>query len=756
LGADPSLRDAQGWSALDYAALGGDPELLRLVLPTRDAAFDERPDGVPSMLLLFCLLSLHDEQIRARRHESEEAMFPPFESMIAAWKEGRWNQEMFSGLLEQLNSQEDAFDDEDGDALTEDEEHELLEELLALEVSAEAEPPAPIPSFAAAACIDPPEDLSEHDVPADDLVPLSVDVAEPASDATAVEVVPSTPVLAPRAERDGRRQGTMAVVSTVSCRLRRAENDGPASERIEAAKAVVFDWLRTDKRLPLPATVPAEYQLDLATGSIITDATDTLWTLRFDDLDQSAPGRIWRTEVVLAIHGDDAYCSVRLVRISPASEDPGFEAVSIPRLIGRLAASVGLEDARLPLRSDFWACTNPEALASLLALLRDPGRSQPVLVMTSPDPSWAGRADEPGSLAARLAGVAHLVRLDARHTFGLTREVGRGLSVYGDAVRVYRPGFAIDDDGSMNPLLVRRAEIPPRSTIARLVETTAKLTAAHASDDDVPSFAFARTIIAQTRRQARSEPATAPAVVATDADAPRWQAIVDELTDKLAHAQAERDAWEQRLAEREAMATSTIDELKLQREGALEESDRLRRANWHLRTTNEQLRSDLAGQRDKPELAAVPIPETLDDLEAWAASHLGEDVVLTSKALRSARKSDFAEPELAYQTLLMLRDLYVPMRLDRTEERVAEFQSRCQELGIEVSGTGRAVDDHRYRDAYRVRWKNQTYKLDLHVSGSSSRDTSRTFRVYFAWDETAGAVVVGHLPTHLTSSLTAH
>jgi hypothetical protein len=266
LGADPSLRDAQGWSALDYAALGGDPELLRLVLPTRDAAFDERPDGVPSMLLLFCLLSLHDEQIRARRHESEEAMFPPFESMIAAWKEGRWNQEMFSGLLEQLNSQEDAFDDEDGDALTEDEEHELLEELLALEVSAEAEPPAPIPSFAAAACIDPPEDLSEHDVPADDLVPLSVDVAEPASDATAVEVVPSTPVLAPRAERDGRRQGTMAVVSTVSCRLRRAENDGPASERIEAAKAVVFDWLRTDKRLPLPATVPAEYQLDLATG----------------------------------------------------------------------------------------------------------------------------------------------------------------------------------------------------------------------------------------------------------------------------------------------------------------------------------------------------------------------------------------------------------------------------------------------------------------------------------------------------------
>lgn len=454
LGADPSLRDTAGWSAVEYAALSGDPVVLRSLTRADKVEFELRPDGAVTSAVVLLLLSLHAEHKLDIRGGGTSS-FPKAEALVSA---------LTSGDAAAIQSVISQFVDA-----------EFTTDIV----------PAEFPKIAPGAMQSAPE-ANSADLGAVEAIALA---PQPSLDTMVLEQ---------------KRASTLAVVSSVAGRLRPNERASTPELLIDAAKAVVLSWLREDKHVALPNQVPDEYQLDWPTGSIITDASDTIWTLRFDDLDQAVPGRIWRTEVVVARHEDHALCSVRLVRVSPAGEDRVFESVSIPRVVSRLASSLGLEDAGLQLRPNFWHCASPDSVRALAALLSDPGRAQPVVVVTTPDAAWVGEAGDARSLAGRLAGAAHLVMLDPGMTFALTRELGRELAVFGDAARIYRSGFTTEDDRSANPVVVRRADVPPRSTIARIVQLAATLSASHTSDDDVPTFALARTLIAQARRQARA------------------------------------------------------------------------------------------------------------------------------------------------------------------------------------------------------------------------------------------------------------
>ena len=88
----------------------------------------------------------------------------------------------------------------------------------------------------------------------------------------------------------------------------------------------------------------------------------------------------------------------------------------------------------------------------------------------------------------------------------------------------------------------------------------------------------------------------------------------------------------------------------------------------------------------------------------------------------------------------------------------AELHAACKdreaELGVRISPVGDAADMRQYEAEYRVRWEGRTYRLDMHVAGSDSRDKQRGLRIYFEWDAEQELVIVGHLPTHLTSTHT--
>jgi len=92
---------------------------------------------------------------------------------------------------------------------------------------------------------------------------------------------------------------------------------------------------------------------------------------------------------------------------------------------------------------------------------------------------------------------------------------------------------------------------------------------------------------------------------------------------------------------------------------------------------------------------------------------------------------------------------------DSNDETRTRLEERQKDLRLEISRTGSAVDNRQYRDQYRVSWEGRQYKLDMHVSGNSSRNTEKQLRVYFSTDVERGQVIVGHLPTHLDSTWTS-
>jgi len=128
---------------------------------------------------------------------------------------------------------------------------------------------------------------------------------------------------------------------------------------------------------------------------------------------------------------------------------------------------------------------------------------------------------------------------------------------------------------------------------------------------------------------------------------------------------------------------------------------------------------------------------------------------LHPKAIKAARDSDFQDVPLVYSALLMMRDLYVPMRRIGGIERKKAFEQRLAELGLEH--TPCFVQENKAKNfggAYFVRYQESTRELDWHLKGSNSRDGRLSFRLYYFWDAETARVVVGYLPGHLKNDIT--
>jgi len=147
----------------------------------------------------------------------------------------------------------------------------------------------------------------------------------------------------------------------------------------------------------------------------------------------------------------------------------------------------------------------------------------------------------------------------------------------------------------------------------------------------------------------------------------------------------------------------------------------------------------------------VPIPESFDDIEEWARRYMAGSVLLTNRAARAARKSNFSNPPLAYRAMLVLRDFYVPMKKGLQSRE--SYLAALAELGLEDSGTFGGTRAGQFGDEYFLRHGGRRRELDRHLKGSNSRDERFGFRLYFFWDEQSEQVVIGSLPSHLTTGI---
>jgi hypothetical protein len=444
--------------------------------------------------------------------------------------------------------------------------------------------------------------------------------------------------------------------------------------------------------------------------------------------------RVWTTEVGIAERSrTEAVFGVRLICAQRGNAEP------IPRSIPSFVRGVAFtQEAYLDGRrtsADPWFVESEQDVDELVAFLEAPHRHHPVVVFATPEGSE--NADETAipvrPFIRRAVGFVHAVVVTSEAAFSLTDRLGREFSVYRQAVRTYNPGFSPSTHLPTDHPVATAARIADwgdgaSSTFTDfLIEQTLRITRPRdVLEQEQPSFQHVKRIAAQRARESAS-------------------------------AEGQGDAELLRLADEEVRAAKQEAEASLElainadaeRQQALSELRQIKASYMAL-----QARLD-AVLSESPASAGPTLPDGLDEIANWARTHLSGQVELHPKAIKAVRDSDFKDISLVCNALLMMRDLYVPMRRIGGIEHKNAFDKRLAELGLENAPCFAQENKAKnFGGAYFVRYQDSTRELDWHLKGSNSREERLGFRLYYFWDAETGRVVVGYLPGHLKTDIT--
>ena len=515
------------------------------------------------------------------------------------------------------------------------------------------------------------------------------------------------------------------------------------------AQEIARQWLQT-KRFKVPSDSAESFEIEVADKGhrAIALSSRGVWALQAETSDSAMRGRRWRVEMVLIDAEPTPAVSVTLTAISPAAQPS--PPPSIPVFLAQLIDQIGLLDTETGELFSARATRVDEAAAlhRMLQLLWSPSRHQPVLVLSTYNKQ--GRQAhllDPDGLAAKLRGLAKVYVLTQEMSWALTDALTKRFAVAGATVRLFRPGFTPEDDPSLHPAwspdVLQQQCINLRMLSALFVRDAADASLRALEQEDViPPFDRVREQILRRQIEQAREQASAAALV-EPVSAKRLDALQQALTDEAALRQMFEEDNEKQRQELTRLRTER-DVLRTERDVTQARADHLQ-----VRVNSLQQRIGAVEIRD-----AATLPDDWTNLEDWCSQHLSDCVVLTPKAIRAARASDYAEVPFAYQVLLLLAEFYVPCRRGVLEGGNTALEYEKDQLGIDISPVGRAAQERRSRDTYSTTYKGQRVSLDMHVQGSSNRDPRHGFRLYFHWHDEEKRLIVGWFPSHLENALT--
>lgn len=578
-------------------------------------------------------------------------------------------------------------------------------------------------------------DRQESEVSVDATVPATVPIAASIPE---TETALQTPAQVVRFRKRGRlpRGAGLSNVLAVTARLGRPDSE-PAKSFAQARQEIAT-WL-SSKGFAIDLQRNS-FTLESAAGEVSIESNgDTLWSMRFDDRSQMANGAFWRVETTLLSGDDIAAIGLRVVQVRQSELAPA-PLPGVPRVVASIADKIGLHEAGVPLRSSAWRANIPAEIKQLFALLENQERLQPVIVISATGDSSADVSGD--RLASRLAGVAHVVCIGRGAATALIDHFGRSRATYGNAVRLYQPGFNRQADPLKHPLWTFD-ELPLPMRIVNELAEEACIIGVQSDDleERVPSFQQVRNVIADARmRDALQQ--TLELASSAEEERLRQQTVRHEIEGQLQNYKADnqelRDTNRRLHSEREAVLA--------ERDTALDE---VRRLNYQLKALLSPGNADSTAEEDDRQ----PYPDTWDDLEAWVECYGNDRLVLLPQAAKAARKSAFIDIPFAYRVLEFLVEHYVPLRTrkqDDDETRLS-YEAALAALGAEISPVGTAADQKLYKQEYRRRYEDKEIKLDLHVKWGVGFDPTTVFRLYFWYDIANERVVVGHFPSHLTN-----
>jgi hypothetical protein len=546
------------------------------------------------------------------------------------------------------------------------------------------------------------------------------------------------------ARRVNNRYASVRNVSQVQVRLERPGNDA-----FKTIQRDIIDWMgrKAGRAMPVEAWEGHSFELD-EVGAQRVAASELLdpryWAARVDDADGEVARRTWTTEIGLApADNGAALLGCRLI-VSARGENPPYEP-TIPAFIRQsMRSSSTFLDGRL-LPQGPWIVRSRDDVSELYSLLVAPKRrcdvclysldedqEDPFLVMPSANVVYH-----------RTLGVAHIAVITGSAAYYLTDFVGKEFSVFNRAVRTYRPQFNIDnDEPRRHPVAfaqsifqwkdgsIEGVEAFENFLIRNLISQTVATTDL---ERNLPSFTFVRRIASQSVLEE-----------AEDAGAPQEQMLTLLKQDNL--------QLRQSLEEEKELHDGLLTEADIERAAAERREEEAKSENYSLKQRVRALEVRLQS-KDVSDLPSA-LPDDLSNLKQWADKNLAGSVFLTNRALRGAKDSEYSEPSFIYESLLLLRDHYVPMRRQSGTLLSEQYTGALAELWLEdaISITPNRLGEQ--GDEYLILYNGKKRELSRHLKKGSSRDPRYCFRLYFFWDEEDEQAVVGWLPSHLDTRTT--
>ncbi|MFP4107230.1 MAG: hypothetical protein ACLFVU_14250 [Phycisphaerae bacterium] len=358
------------------------------------------------------------------------------------------------------------------------------------------------------------------------------------------------------------------------------------------------------------------------------------------------------------------------------------------------------------------------------------GRRALPIIMVSPD-SWTEHPIvNAAALQNAVAGFAEVVKLaDKWAAFKLTDKIGKELSCFNGAVRVYWPGLTLSDRPYQHPLYLANSikyhRNHGRELKSHLFRVFAGMSAFRAGELG-PIRAVRRTIEAQRDGQLTR---LREQVASGEVENSELLASLEDAWNENEQLKAERD----RLAEQvETLGT----ELEAQK------------ANW---ATYEEYMERQEGKEEITPDSEAETEEFANVLEAYerAKQDFGDNLVFLESADRSAADTPFKSPRRVYEALEALSQ--VAMEWKENDGRLGRsFKDAMAQLGFDVHGVS-DTSKGKWGDDYKFIYEGERRLFEDHVTlGAGQPDTCLSIHWYR--DDENLAVVIGHCGIHGTNT----
>lgn len=516
----------------------------------------------------------------------------------------------------------------------------------------------------------------------------------------------------------------------------------------ELSDKVAFDrcielcmkWMAPRSQATLPAEAWKGNAFDVTdvlganpTKAVRINAADgALWSARLDWPDPTSP-RTWVSEFFterrkgqLSRFGAQLTCVIR-------GESPPFDFTR-PTVVRHVLETLSAE-------ADGWAlpdaATNlgKSEIADFVKLLYEPSRRLPVIAISENEESTT--RIPPDELARAVAGAAHIIHLSSEASWELTRTLGKRMSVFNGAVRLYVPGLNEEDENPyQHPLWLLQADSKEDfiKTMAARVLPVAFLTGAE--PDEFPRFAMLRDIAA--KQVLKQQPVSDPNE--------KLRIELELLTLDYKEAIDERESWQALAQEEQAK--------RLERDVELERfKDENRRLDAKAAALEHNLNAASPALIEPPKITR-PL-KSYDDLEDWADEVLGERVYIHQASLKDCKKHghDNMLGRIS-AALIVIRDYVVPARIHGGLDQRALANAKLTELGMEDTSCFVDRDEAKRTPGYSVSYDGVPQVLYDHIKYGNGYDNANQIRIYYFWDERRKRFVVGKMPTHLRNNLT--